>query len=233
VIYRVEDGIPVMLPEEGIGTTQLTDFPAACKNLPFRYITRPCHMYDTARFGLSSASLWADQSKRRVISNAANHRGVAMNEASELIKDRQSEPAPGSVQRARWRAAECRPRIANRRLQQWVGNMFEHVDDALFDLAEKAENNAAQMHYFDGMREVRKRRPVVERIFWRHQRELGELTHPKLAEHSPHRRPPITAVELSLVADNELEESLAITSMISKNERACRAICSRSTSGCR
>lgn len=29
VIYRVQDGIPVMLPEEGIGTVQLTDFPAA------------------------------------------------------------------------------------------------------------------------------------------------------------------------------------------------------------
>ena len=29
VIYRVEDGIPVMLPEEGIGTTQLRDFPTA------------------------------------------------------------------------------------------------------------------------------------------------------------------------------------------------------------
>lgn len=28
VIYRVEDGIPVMLPEEGIGTLQLRDFPA-------------------------------------------------------------------------------------------------------------------------------------------------------------------------------------------------------------
>ncbi|HET6432131.1 Trm112 family protein [Dyella sp.] len=28
VLYRVEDGIPVMLPEEGIGTTQLADFPA-------------------------------------------------------------------------------------------------------------------------------------------------------------------------------------------------------------
>jgi hypothetical protein len=36
VIYRVEDGIPVMLPEEGIGTTQLTDFPAAPRKiLPF------------------------------------------------------------------------------------------------------------------------------------------------------------------------------------------------------
>jgi uncharacterized protein len=29
VIYRVEDGIPVMLPEEGIGTTQFNDFPAS------------------------------------------------------------------------------------------------------------------------------------------------------------------------------------------------------------
>ncbi|HEY0197214.1 MAG TPA: Trm112 family protein [Rhodanobacter sp.] len=29
VIYRVDDGIPVMLPEEGIGTLQLTDFPDA------------------------------------------------------------------------------------------------------------------------------------------------------------------------------------------------------------
>jgi uncharacterized protein YbaR (Trm112 family) len=28
LIYRVDDGIPVMLPEEGIGTTQLHDFPA-------------------------------------------------------------------------------------------------------------------------------------------------------------------------------------------------------------
>lgn len=27
VIYRIEDGIPVMLPEEGIGTTQFADFP--------------------------------------------------------------------------------------------------------------------------------------------------------------------------------------------------------------
>jgi uncharacterized protein YbaR (Trm112 family) len=27
VVYRVEDGIPVMLPDEGIGTTQFQDFP--------------------------------------------------------------------------------------------------------------------------------------------------------------------------------------------------------------
>lgn len=28
VLYRIEDGIPVMLPDEGIGTTQFENFPA-------------------------------------------------------------------------------------------------------------------------------------------------------------------------------------------------------------
>ena len=28
VIYRIDDGVPVLLPEEGIGTPQFTDFPA-------------------------------------------------------------------------------------------------------------------------------------------------------------------------------------------------------------
>jgi hypothetical protein len=108
--------------------------------------------------------------------------------------------------------------IASKRLQQWIGNAFEHVDDALFDLAEKAENNAAQMHYFDGMREVRKRRPAVERNFLATiSRDLGELAHPPKQQSAP---APVAmgSVELTLVADNELEESLAITSMIGKNE---------------
>jgi hypothetical protein len=109
--------------------------------------------------------------------------------------------------------------IAGKRLQQWIGNMFEHVDDALFDLAEKADNNAAQMNYFDGMRDVRKLRPSVERSFLSAiSRELGGLAHPAAAA-SPATPPVPGTVELSLVADNELEESLAITSMIGKNEQ--------------
>ncbi len=108
--------------------------------------------------------------------------------------------------------------IAAKRLQPWIGNAFEHLDDALFDLAEKAENNAAQMHYFDGMREVRKRRPAVERSFLSTvNRDLGELAHPLQSSGSGLAGSPGT-VELTLVADNELEESLAITSMISKHD---------------
>lgn len=113
--------------------------------------------------------------------------------------------------------------ISSRRLQQYIGNMFEHVDDALFDLAEKAENNAAQMHYFDGMREVRKRRPVIERGFLALvSRELNDFAGGNRSAATPTPSAPSApipgSVELSLVADNELEESLAITSMIGKNE---------------
>ncbi|WP_449424457.1 DUF1631 domain-containing protein [Rhodanobacter lindaniclasticus] len=108
--------------------------------------------------------------------------------------------------------------IANKRLQQWVGNAFEQVNDALFDLAEKAENNAAQMHYFDGMREVRKRRPGIERNFLSAvARKLGDLAHPGKAA-APAAAPSLGTTELTLVAESDLEESLAITSMISKND---------------
>ena len=111
--------------------------------------------------------------------------------------------------------------VAGRRLQILINGMFEHVDDALFDLAEKAENNAAQMHYFDGMREVRKRRPIVERSFLAQvSRDLGDFAANYRSNSNGPSTPllPIGSVELSLVADNELEESLAITSMIGKNE---------------
>jgi len=106
--------------------------------------------------------------------------------------------------------------IAGKRLQQCLGNLFEHVDDALFDLAEKAENNATQTHYFDGMREVRKRRPAIERNFLATvNRELGNLA----GRATPGTSASAPAMsELSLVADAELEESLAITSMSSKHE---------------
>ena len=108
--------------------------------------------------------------------------------------------------------------IAARRMQALVGGMFEHVDDALFDLAEKAENNAAQMHYFDGMREVRKRRPTIERLFVQQvSRELGELATGRRTPLAPSSLP-LGSIELALVGDSELEESLAITSMTGKAE---------------
>lgn len=111
--------------------------------------------------------------------------------------------------------------IAASRLPALLGGLFDNLDDALFDLAEKAENNAAQTHYFDGMRDVRKRRTQIERSF------TAQVLR-NISDFSQGRRPDSTAahaitspqvgLELSLVADNELEESLAITGMVGKNE---------------
>lgn len=109
--------------------------------------------------------------------------------------------------------------IALGRLQALVSTLFENVDDALFDLAEKAENNAVQTQFFDGMREVRKKRQLVERMFHDHlNREFSRFASGKPPPHTESTGDGNQDGELSLVDDRELEESLAVTSMISKAE---------------
>ncbi|KJV30952.1 DUF1631 domain-containing protein [Luteibacter yeojuensis] len=117
--------------------------------------------------------------------------------------------------------------LATKRLHALASNMFENIDDALFDLAEKAENNAAQTQFFDGMREVRKKRAIVERTFLGQvARDLADFSAGRLRapDTETHTRP-LANIELSLVGENELEESLAVTSMVGKNEqRLARAL---------
>ena len=117
--------------------------------------------------------------------------------------------------------------LATKRLHALASNMFENIDDALFDLAEKAENNAAQTQFFDGMREVRKKRAIVERTFLGQvARDLADFASGRArAPESEAGARPLANIELSLVGENELEESLAITGMVSKNEqRLARAL---------
>ncbi|HST27675.1 MAG TPA: DUF1631 domain-containing protein [Rudaea sp.] len=107
---------------------------------------------------------------------------------------------------------------ALKRLQGLVATLFENIDDALFDLAEKAENNAIQTQYFDGMREVRKKRQLVERVY---QEQLARIFNDFANGKLQANRPDPTKAEgdgLSLVEDSELEESLAVASAVAKNE---------------
>ncbi len=108
---------------------------------------------------------------------------------------------------------------ALKRVQALVSTLFENIDDALFDLAEKAENNAIQTQYFDGMREVRKKRQLVERLF---QEQLSKIFNEFAAGKMQSNRGDASgtgaAGDLSLVDDKELEESLAIASTVAKAE---------------
>ncbi len=103
-----------------------------------------------------------------------------------------------------------------KRSHELATHLLDNVDDALFDLAEKAESNAAQTQYFDGMREARKKRPLIERLFG----EQVSRGFTDFAAGAPRTRSENPAAarnaELSLVDDRELEESLAIASMVSK-----------------
>jgi len=115
--------------------------------------------------------------------------------------------------------------IALKRISALVGVLFENIDDALFDLAEKAENNAAQTQFFDGMREVRKKRHLVERRF----QEQVSKAFTDFAEGRMRTARPEVAPQagggLSLVDDQELEQSLAVSGMVAKaNSRWSRSL---------
>ncbi len=108
--------------------------------------------------------------------------------------------------------------ISQKRINGLVSTLFENVDDALFDLAERAGSNAVQTEYFDGMREVRKKRQLVERVFQEQAaKNFGEFAEGKLKPVKPEAAPQ-TSAGLSLVDDQELEESLAVSSMVAKAE---------------
>ncbi|MCU7915688.1 MAG: DUF1631 domain-containing protein [Candidatus Thiodiazotropha sp. (ex Gloverina cf. vestifex)] len=116
-------------------------------------------------------------------------------------------------------AAECRKLIAQT-LPKLMGGLFENLDDALYEMANKSDSNTLQNIYFDSMRELRKQRNNIDRSFnqeilrtydrfW----ETGEVSvsQPSLDELS-------RDTEMALLDDEELEDSLAITNMASKAE---------------
>jgi hypothetical protein len=98
-----------------------------------------------------------------------------------------------------------------------VAELLDNVDDTLFDLAEKAESNASQTEYFDGMRETRKKRPRIERLFTeRVVRGFADFAAGRVVRPNEAQRVLSAGGELSLVDDRELEESLAVSSMVAK-----------------
>lgn len=108
---------------------------------------------------------------------------------------------------------------ASKRLIQLSAQLFERTDDALFDIAEKSDNNQQQTQYFDGMREIRKKRQLVERLF----QDQINRNFQAFAQKKPFKSltsEPTGLAEggLSLVQNDELEEVLAISNMVSKAE---------------
>ncbi len=112
----------------------------------------------------------------------------------------------------------CRQLLLNHLAKQ-LEAVFAGVDDALFECADKASSNSEQTLYFDSMREIRKQRVHLERAY--HQ-WLGQ----KLSAFAEGRCQ--TAVseqvdldDLSLVQNDDYEESLQVTNMTSRVNARC------------
>ncbi len=118
---------------------------------------------------------------------------------------------------------KCRA-LALERLTAAVSGVMNKVDDNLFELADKAENNAIQSIYFDAMREVRIRRGNIEtefstRLVEGYNRAVKGERGTGLAPGSLNDPEPA----LGLVEDDDLEESLAVDGMASKVRESCEA----------
>jgi len=113
----------------------------------------------------------------------------------------------------------CRKLVMNRLAEQLTG-VFGQVDDTLFECAEKAENNQVQNLFFESMREIRKQRPQIERTY--HQtisQNFSDFLEGKLKP-TPSTTE-LDAEQLSLVQNEEYEESLLITTMVSQVRSRC------------
>lgn len=104
---------------------------------------------------------------------------------------------------------------AKRQLGEWLQTLFDNTDDALFELADRSVSNSEQTLFFESMRQIRlRRKEVCDRFSQALYRGFDELFD-GMAE------PAASTLdaggdELSLLANDDLEITVAIAGIVSK-----------------
>ena len=104
---------------------------------------------------------------------------------------------------------------AAQQLKESLQTLFDNADDTLFEMADRAHNNAEQNIFFEAMRDLRLKRKSIERNFLDKFFEaflrLGnyEIAEPILSE-------PVSFDKLALVHNDDLERTVAVDSMVTK-----------------
>ncbi len=125
---------------------------------------------------------------------------------------------PALDEKSRQVVAQCRV-IYLKMLPPLLSDLFEKLDDALYEISEKSESDTQQSRYFDAMREMRKARDQIEKQFT----NKISIEYDRFWTHGPdselsEREKKGSLIELSLLDEASLEEDLALTSLISKGE---------------
>ncbi len=105
-------------------------------------------------------------------------------------------------------------------LQPLLQSLFDNIDDALFEMADKAEVNAEQNMFFESMREIRIKRRGMELGFGKGiDLSLVQLFQPTDEPPTLSDEAKVSTENWTLVKDDELEELVAVDNMIAKAER--------------
>jgi len=108
---------------------------------------------------------------------------------------------------------------ATEALMRTITSMFDNADDTLFEMADKAVSNTEQNVYFEAMREVRIKRKGMESAFKQSIEHAFRRLPTATEEGSKGALDSVSFESLSLVQNNDLEESVAIDSMVAKSRR--------------
>jgi hypothetical protein len=104
---------------------------------------------------------------------------------------------------------------AAQQLKESLQTLFDNADDTLFEMADRARNNAEQSIFFEAMRDLRLKRKSIERNFldkfFESFLRLGqyEIAEPILSD-------PVSFDKLALVHNDDLERTVAVDSMVTK-----------------
>jgi hypothetical protein len=105
-------------------------------------------------------------------------------------------------------------------LQQLLQGLFDQVDDALFELADRALSNAEQNMYFESMRAVRIGRRGIEQAVLRDlERGVSSFVAGRPVEVDRRTDRSEDGAALSLVGHDELEEIVAVDTMVAWAEK--------------
>ncbi len=104
--------------------------------------------------------------------------------------------------------------------------LFVRLDDALYDLADKATNSRPYPVYFVAMRLIRKQSQAIKSSFLRLLRQTADSAAAGLLECDLlcDADSDTLSQDLSLSQDADLEETLAVNSLVSKAKSKYRAI---------
>ena len=118
---------------------------------------------------------------------------------------------------------ECQ-KLAVEHLARAFPTMLDKVDDALFDRVNQSENAADHSVYFDTMREMRLKRSDINAEFKKRFIELSEEIVQRVRGESKDSKGDAGDTpgrELEMLDETALEESLAVTNMVSKIRNVC------------